>query len=257
MTIQSSVKVIREKIQSGIPSVGTWMQISNAEVAYILSSCSYDWIAVDLEHGLFSPSELPSIFRSIKAGGSLPLARVASPSRHACKAALEAGAAGIIIPMVEDPLQLNQLISASTLPPNGFRGVGFSSGNLYGKQFSAYLSAGQSPLIVAMIETVEGLHNLPDILKVKGLDAVMIGPYDLSASLGVVGDFDSPIYQEALSKFVSCVSASPLAAGMHVVQPSSSQLHEAVNSGYLFIAYSIDSVFLGQLAVNPLITPSK
>ena len=129
-------------------------------------------------------------------------------------------------------------------PPNGLRGVGFSRANLFGKHFDDYLQEAQAPLLVAMIEHSHAVENLDEILAVKGLDAVFIGPYDLSASLGVTGIFDDPKFLEAMETIRSRCSGHRIPCGIHVVVPDRKELQSRISEGYLFLAFSIDAVFL-------------
>lgn len=241
-----SIATIRHKLSAGNVSVGSWIQLPHASVAEILSHAGYDWIAVDLEHGSISTHQLPDLFRALELGCTLPLARIAEPTANAAKAALDAGAAGLIIPNITSRDQLQTVVDFSTWPPHGKRGVGFSRANLFGEHFSDYQLEATSPLLIPMIESLEALTDLEGILTVKGIDAVMVGPYDLSASLGITGQFDSPIFEQALSKLREACGVSNVPIGIHVVEPDPLLLSEHVNNGYTFIAYSIDSVFLAK-----------
>ena len=95
------IKIIREKLQNGKTSIGTWQQIPHASISEILGQAGYDWVAMDMEHGSISVDQLPDLFRAIELGGTLPLARVAQAMLKDCRQALDAGAGGIIAPMIE------------------------------------------------------------------------------------------------------------------------------------------------------------
>ena len=146
------IQEIRESLREGRPTVGTWMQIPHPSVAEILGQAGYDWVAVDMEHGTVSASQLPDLFRALELGGTLPLVRLAQGHPKDCKRALDAGAGGVIVPMVESAQQLREVRDACKWPPAGTRGVGFSRANLFGKHFSVYQEEAQQPLLVAMIE---------------------------------------------------------------------------------------------------------
>jgi 2-dehydro-3-deoxyglucarate aldolase len=227
------------------------MQIPHGSVAEIMGHAGYDWIAVDLEHGAIGVHQLPDIFRALELGGTLPLARLAQGTPKDCKQALDAGAGGVIVPMIESATQLEIVRDACCWPPSGTRGVGFSRANLFGKKFSTYVDEAQAPLLVAMIEHVRAVEQLPDILAVEGLDAVLIGPYDLSASMGITADFDNPKMELALCRINQLAAAANIACGIHIVEPSQEQLYQRISSGYRFLAYSIDGVFLNTVAQNP------
>ena len=239
---------IRNKLSNKIPSIGTWMQICNPSVAEILGSLNYDWVSVDMEHGSICKNDLPDIFRALELGNTLPLARVANFDSTECKNALDAGAGGVILPMIENANQLKKVINYCRFPPIGNRGVGYSRANLFGKNFELYSKEAQNPLIIAMIENITAVKNLESILQVKGLDAIFIGPYDLSASIGLTGEFQSIDFKKTLSKIIKLSIKYNIPYGIHIIKPNNDDLLKKINEGYTFIANSIDAVFLYQAA---------
>ena len=132
------IEEIRQKLSSGTYSLGSWMQIPNSSIAEIMGQSGYDWVAVDLEHGSISVNQLPDIFRALELGNTLPLVRLAEAQAKDCKQALDAGASGVIVPMVENSKQLEFIRDYCRWPPSGKRGVGFSRANLFGKFFIDY-----------------------------------------------------------------------------------------------------------------------
>ncbi|MBC7427499.1 MAG: 2,4-dihydroxyhept-2-ene-1,7-dioic acid aldolase [Bacteriovorax sp.] len=240
-----NAKKLKTKIRNGEVSVGTWMQISHPSIAEILAQSGYEWIAIDLEHGSFSPGELPDVFRAIELHGSQPFVRLAVGTRKDVKTALDAGATGIIVPMIESAKQLQDIITEMQYPPLGIRGVGFSRANTYGKNFESYYGAINNSLtIVAQIEHINAINNLDEILTVKAVDALMIGPYDLSASMGITGQFDHPDFLKALQTFKEKCLKAKKTMGFHVVKPEIAQLKMKIQEGYKFLPYSIDGTFL-------------
>ena len=136
----SAIKKIRNKLLNSNSSfsIGSWMQLSDASIAEIMGQSNYDWVAIDLEHGSIDISQLPDIFRALELGETLPLVRLAEGHPKDCKQALDAGAGGVIVPMVEDAGQLKLIKDFCRWPPSGRRGVGFSRANLFGKFFEDY-----------------------------------------------------------------------------------------------------------------------
>ncbi|WP_445781237.1 HpcH/HpaI aldolase family protein [Shewanella sp.] len=246
------IEEIRARLQAREASIGSWMQIPDSSVAEIMGSCRFDWVAVDMEHGAISHHQLPNIFRALELGNTLPMARIAEGSPRDCKQALDAGAGGIIVPMIEDARQLIVVRDACRWPPGGTRGVAFSRANLFGKNFESYVKEAQSPLLVAMIENTRALENIEEILSVDGLDAILIGPYDLSASLGLTGHFDHQDVAAAMAHILSSAKKAKVAAGIHVVDPSMIEVNARIKEGYSFLPYSIDTVILRQGAEEPL-----
>ena len=229
------IKAIRKKLQNKQVSIGTWQQIPHSSISEILGKSGYDWVAVDMEHGSISLDQLPDLFRAIELGGTLPLVRLPSSTTTSCKQVLDAGAGGVIAPMIESSNQLNIIRDACCWPPFGSRGVGFSRANLFGKYFDKYKEEAQAPMLIAQIEHINAVNNLESILQVNGLDAIIIGPYDLSASMNLTAEFDNKQFLEAIDQIINLCKKYNVAFGDHVVQP---------NEGYSLLAYSIDAVFL-------------
>ena len=246
------IEEIRQKLLNGKLSLGSWMQIPNSSIAEIMGNAGYDWVAVDLEHGSISINQLPDIFRSLELGNTLPLVRLADAQAKDCKQALDAGAGGVIVPLVESSEQLKFIRDSCRWPPSGTRGVGFSRANLFGEFFDDYVNEAQKPLLVAMIESIKSVDNLESILKVNGLDSIFIGPYDLSASMNLTGQFDHPDFIKMITHIHTLADTHSIACGIHVVKPNSDDLKLKINECYQFIAYSIDSVFLNSSCKNPI-----
>lgn len=243
---------IRKKLNSGLPTIGSWMQLESSDIGEIMGDAGYDWVALDLEHGHFSSSELTNLIRSIELNNTLGMIRVSSSDSLNVKKALDAGAGGVILPMINSAEALKDIVESCCWPKSGNRGVGFSRANLYGKYFKEYIKEAQAPLIIAQIENIGALQELDNILEVKKLDAIMIGSYDLSASIGKPGEFTSNKYKETVKKIISICRKKHKAFGIHIVDPDPNVLSKRIKNGYQFIAYSIDSVFLNKYSLNPM-----
>lgn len=237
---------IRARLRNGSASIGSWMQIPDPSIAEIMGHGGYDWVAVDMEHGAVGFHQLPDLFRALELGETLPMARLAQGDSRDCKAALDAGAGGVIIPMIETAEQIELCVKACRWPPAGSRGVGFSRANLFGRFFDAYSTEAQQPLVICQIEHMRALQNLDAILQVQGIDAIMVGPYDLSASMGLTAQFEHPDFQAAMRTIQGKAADFKVPAGLHVVSPSPDELEQRIEQGFLFIAYGIDAVFLEQ-----------
>ena len=248
----NNILKIRNKLQTGMYSIGTWIQIPHASIAEILGKSGYDWVTVDLEHGSISVDQLPDLFRAIELGHTLPLARISQANPQNCKQALDAGAGGVIVPMIENVSQLESIKDACCWPPAGNRGVGFSRANLFGKNFSEYAKEAQAPLLVAQIESIVAVDNLVKILMVDGLDAIIVGPYDLSASMKLTAEFEHPEFIDIMSHIFSLCNEYNIPFGDHLVLPNPEELQKRIQKGYQFIAYSTDAVFLYDSAKCPI-----
>ena len=246
-----AIQNIRKKLRQQKPSIGSWIQIPHPSIAEIIGQSGYDWVAVDLEHGSISPHQLPDLFRALELGDTLPFARLAHGHPKDCKQVLDAGAGGVIVPMIENAEQLQKIRDACYWPPAGNRGIGFSRANLFGKHFDDYKKEAQAPMLVAQIEHIMAVEKLEGILSVEGLDAILIGPYDLSASMGRTGQFDDPTFRKTMKNVLELCRQHQIPSGIHIVQPDSKELQRCISEGYLFIAYSLDSVFLHQFSSLP------
>lgn len=247
----AAIQAVRTRLRSGGSTVGGWMQIPHASVAEIMGEAGYDWVALDLEHGAIAVHQLPDLCRALELGGTLPLVRLAQGHAKDCKQALDAGSGGVIVPMVESAEQLARIRDVCRWPPAGTRGVGFSRANLFGAHFDAYAREAQAPLLVAMIEHQRAVEALPAIVEIEGIDAVLIGPYDLSASLGRTADFVHPEFEGLIARILEVTSGAGIACGVHVVVPSPQELQRRWAAGFRFLAYGIDSVILQQGAARP------
>jgi len=243
---------LRKKLKQNETTIGAWMQIPSPEIAEILAFNNYDWITIDLEHGSIENSDLPNITRAIELGNCLPIARVAIANEQNCRRALDLGAKGLILPMINSPSQLKDILHYCSWPPKGKRGVGYSRANLYGKSFYEYNYISQNPFIVAQIEHVEAVNNLEAISKCKGLDAILIGPYDLSASINKTGKFNDKEYINLINKIFKICKKNKIPFGYHVVDPDLNKLKKIIKKGCNFIAYSTDAMILNKFTINPI-----
>lgn len=253
---------IREKLAADQATVGTWLQLPSPDAAELMARAGYDWAAVDMEHGGFGPGDLANIFRAIELGGAVPFARLPEADKVWIKFALEAGAQGLIFPMIESRAQLDRAIDLATYPgqdswrENGgapeYRGVGFCRANAFGQDFAAYREQ-RAPniFIVAQIEHIRAVENLDEILAAPRLDAIMVGPYDLSGSMGLTAQFDAPRFQEAMARIADACRRRGKLMGLHIVEPDPEKLRAEIAAGARFIAYGIDSVFLWRAAKRP------
>ena len=208
----------------------------------------YDWVTIDLEHGSFDNSFLCGAFDTILSQGAVPLARISRPNKFEARMALDKGAAGVIIPMVETKEQVDEIIDHSIWPPGGIRGVGFCNANDFGDSFDIYKKESQNPFISLMIENYKVINQLDEICSNKYIDSIFIGPYDLSASLGVNGDFNSKIFIDTQEEIFKIAKKNKKPFGFHVVEPSSKTIEEKIKLGASFIAIGTDSVFLNNYA---------
>jgi len=223
-------------------SIGTWLSLPNESVAEIFAKAGYDWVVIDLEHSSININQAEQLIRVIDLAGSKPFVRLSGHSSSQIKRVLDAGAKGILAPMVETKAQIDSIISACHYPPRGNRGMGLARAQGYGEANakSEYILTNSKNIeIYAQIESVAGIANLDSILS-QEIDGYFIGPYDLSASLGNPGVFDSDVFINAEEEILRASKQHQVKAGYHLVEPNPEQIPLLVNKGYDMIAFSVD-----------------
>ena len=223
-------------------SIGTWLSLPNESVAEIFAKAGYEWVVIDLEHSAININQAEQLIRIIDLAGSKPFVRLSGHSSSQIKRVLDAGAKGILAPMVESKAQIDSIISACHYPPLGNRGMGLARAQGYGEvnAKSEYISTNSKNIeIYAQIESVAGIANLDSIFS-QDIDGYFIGPYDLSASLGNPSIFDSDEFIDAEEKILKASKRHRVRAGYHLVEPNQGQIPILVNKGYDMIAFSVD-----------------
>lgn len=247
MKNERSVVELKKRLMQGKSVFGSWITIGHPAIPEIMHAAGFEWLAVDMEHSAITLSEAQRLIQVIDLLGIVPLVRVTSNDAHLIKRVMDAGAQGIIVPMVNSPEEARAAVNAVYYPPRGGRGVGLARAQGYGLEFSQYLHRMKDGFFVAVqIEHIEAVHSLDKILAVPGIDAFLVGPYDLSASLGVPGQFDHPRVREAMRRTLKTARAVGVPAGFHVISPSSKDVARRQREGYRFLAVSLDTLYLGE-----------
>ena len=237
---------IKKKLQRRKTVISSWSQISNPNLAEILCNKNFDCLTFDFEHGLFNITDLPNLLRVAEIKSKATLVRLPNKNLEICRQVLDAGVDGIIIPNISSELELKKIININLLPPKGKRGVGFSRSNKFGKEFNKYIKSKTDPIIIAMIEDIKAIKNLDKILMVKNLDGILIGPYDLSASMGIPGKFKNIKFKKAVEHIKTSCKNHKISCGLHLIDPSYKKLKEYIRQGYNFIPYSTDTYIINQ-----------
>lgn len=236
---------LREALLNRRVSLGAWMQIGHCAVAEILARAGFDWVCVDLEHGAIDLETTTDIFRTLDAFDCVPVARLPLNDPVWIHRTLDAGARGLIIPMVKTAAETEAAISEAKYPPRGTRGYGYSRANMHGMDFAEYIATADDEIAMVMqIEHKDAIANLQAILDVPGVDGLFIGPLDLSGSMGITGQLDHPQMVAALETYRSVCMQRKVSAGMHIVRPNPDNIRGAIDQGYTLIALGLDNVFL-------------
>jgi 2-keto-3-deoxy-L-rhamnonate aldolase RhmA len=233
--------VLKNRLKSGELCLGSWITLGHSGIAEIMCNAGFDWLVVDLEHSTISIDQAGELIRTIDLSGCAPLVRLTSNSPDQIKRVMDAGAHGIVVPMINSAEDAKNAVAATRYAPGGKRGVGLARAQGYGPKFSEYLQWQEdSAVVIAQIEHKDALDHLEDILVVSGLDGFIIGPYDLSCSMGIPGEFERPEFKEAMNYILKTGLKLGIPAGLHIVEPDLDRLREVVAEGYRFIAYSVD-----------------
>lgn len=224
--------------------IGFWCQFFDQFAIKVLCNNNYDWIALDMEHGVYNFKDISILSDIIKSHNKLPFVRLNESNENNIQRSLDCGADGLILPMIEDPNKLISLVSKMKYPPSGTRSVGYTNSNKFGLNLREDIKIKSKPYLVIQIESLKGVENLKDLIKIKEVDAVMIGPYDLSASLGCPGDFKNKKFINCLKVVNQIIKKSSKLNGYHIVDPDPSELRQKIKLGYSFIAYGTDGSFI-------------
>lgn len=239
---------IKKTLADGGVTIGAWMSMGHVSIAEILASAGYDWVVIETEHTAIDVSEVLRLLAAIEGRGAVPLVRLAWNDPIQCKAVLDSGAAGVIVPMVNTRADAEQAVQSAKYPPLGRRGVGLARAQGYGTTFDDYVRrANAETLLVVQIEHIDAVTNIEEILSVPGIDATFIGPYDLSMSMGLPGQITHPDVIAARERVLAATLAHGLVPGIHLVHPqqAAEAIGDVVASGYRFIALGTDILFLG------------
>jgi 2-keto-3-deoxy-L-rhamnonate aldolase RhmA len=234
-------------------TLGTWIQVGHPAIAELFCNAGFDWIAADCEHADIDVEVFSSLARGMYGRGSIPMVRVRENDTLAIRQVLDAGALGVIIPLVNTAEDAKRAVAAAKFPPMGVRGFSFFRANNWGVNFDEYAeSANRDVAVIAMIESKQAVENIDKILEVEGIDGVFIGPYDMSGSYGITGQTSHPLIIEACRKVAQACMRKGKSAGIHIVKPTDESIRKSLEDGFTFIALGIDTVFLDQAARKTL-----
>ena len=234
-------------------SLGTWLSLYSEAIAEVLVNAGYEWVTVDLEHSAITIDQAEKLIRVIDLAGAKPYVRVSSNDEVQIKRVLDAGAKGIIVPMVESKEDVLASINATNYPPKGTRGMGLARAQGYGeaKAKNNYIQNTSNQIeLYIQIESEAALNHLDEIFS-QDIDGYMIGPYDLSSSMGIPGDFLNPAFIKAEESILETARKYDIKRGYHIVEPDLEQLELRKSQGYNFIAFSVDFRMLDVMARTP------
>jgi len=232
--------------------LGTMVTLASASTAEVLADAGFDWLFIDTEHGALDTSDLLGLLQAVDH--SVPcVVRVKAPEEMPIKTVLDLGAAGIIAPQVNTPEQAADVVRYARYAPQGTRGVGLARAHGYGMRFKEYMdSANERVAVIVQAEHIEAVENIEAIVAVDGVDAVFVGPYDLSASLGMTGQLDHSAVVDAIGRVTEVCRGAGVALGYFGV--TAAAVEPYIDRGYTLITAGVDTLFLGAAARDLLAT---
>jgi 2-keto-3-deoxy-L-rhamnonate aldolase RhmA len=237
--------LVKHKLKSGKPSIGTWVSIGHPDVTMFLSDMGFDWIVCDMEHGPFGAETYHFMVQSMlyNRKNCVPMARVPYHDLIWYKKVLDAGAMGIVTPRVETKEMAKEMIKWMKYPPWGERGAGPRLAAFRNPDY--FHTANDETMAIVMIESVKGVKNIEDIFSVEGIDACFVGPSDLSLDMGLHRQYTNPKFIKTLDRIVEAGQDQGVAPGMHCfTTPGPTNINKALERGFLWCALNSDTAYL-------------
>lgn len=239
---------VRQRLQQGEPSIGTWLSLPSPESVEYVSTLGFDWLVADTEHNAIDIRTLGQMFTAMAASGVAPMVRIPWNSGENIKRVLDAGAWGIVVPMVNTREEAELAVASTKYPPVGERSVG---GSRHAISFNTsageyYRHANEQVMVVVQLEHIDGVNNADDILSVPGIDACFIGPNDLAASMGLgIGvplESDQPELIEAIMHIRDTAKKHGVAPGIHT--SGAAGVNARIEQGFQFCALASEVKFM-------------
>ncbi len=234
---------IKEKLEKGMTVFGIFQSMASPAVSEILANRAFDWILVDMEHGMMDMETSGALFAAIDQGGPTPLVRVAGNDQATIKRALDAGAMGIMIPLVNSREEALRAVSYCKFSPAGVRGLGPGRASLYGVRLAEYSAIADSEvLVILQAEHKDAVGHIDEIASVPGMDILFVGPYDLACSMGYASQPGHPDVEEAIARVLGAALKAKVVPGIFCMNAEAAKKRAA--PGFRFIAIGLDSVYL-------------
>jgi 4-hydroxy-2-oxoheptanedioate aldolase len=243
IAIGRNMKTLRSRVLAKDLLLGTFCAIADPTVIEITAKVGFDFIIIDAEHTQIDRGKFEPLLRAAEVGQTPALIRVPGNDRIWINAALDSGAAGVLVPRVNSADDVRAAVAATRYPPLGERGVGPGRASAYGMQIEqAVARANENIVLAVQVETAQGLANIEEIAAVDGVDAVYIGPGDLAISIGAFGPEGRPALQRTFAKIAQCCLGRDRTVGLFNMTPD--DLNHSIGLGMTFLTLGADSVFL-------------
>jgi 2-keto-3-deoxy-L-rhamnonate aldolase RhmA len=236
----------RRRLAAGDLLVGTLLSLPSPELAEVAADAGFDWLFLDMEHGALDAGDVLRLVQAVREPCAC-LVRIPENREMWVKKALDTGADGIIVPHINGADEAARAVHWSKYPPEGGRSVGFSRANRFGARFQENVeTANAATVVVAQVEHIDGVRAIDAIVGVPGLDAVFIGPYDLSASLGKPGRIQDADVRAAIGTVAAACARRKVPVGLFAAaMPAAAK---AVEEGYTLVCAGIDTGLYGRAA---------
>jgi len=239
----------KRALAAGETQIGLFLGMANAYAAEVVATAGFDWLLIDGEHG---PNDLRSIIEQLQVLGQYPVRSVVRTVDHdvaRIKQLLDGGVQTLMVPMVESAADAEKLVRAMRYPPHGIRGVGTALARAarWNGVEGYFAQADQEMCLIVQIESTAGLAGLDDILKVDGVDAVFIGPSDLAASMGYLGNPGHPEVKAAVEVAIRKIAAAGKAAGVFSADPVAAEAYRQIGASFLLVG--VDALLLRNASV--------
>ncbi len=242
---------LKKKLQNKELTIGSWLSFGHTPVTEIMAQAGFEWLVIDMEHTSIDNFDALQMMQIISNSNCVPLIRVGKNDELIIKRAMDSGAHGVVVPMINTKEEAEKAVSYVKYPPFGKRGVGLSRAQKYGMGFQEYKDwVEKNSIVIVQIEHIKAVKNLEEIMSVEGVDGFIIGPYDLSASMGIPGKFKDTRFIDVLQTVEKFMRKSNKPGGFHVVHSDINLLKDKVEQGYRFLAYGDDMVFFAEKIKN-------
>lgn len=250
----NQVAGLKSRLKAGELTIGSWITVGHPVIAEIMARAGFDWLVIDMEHSVIDVPSAQSILQATSACDVPVIVRLTSNERDLIKRVMDAGAAGVMAPSISTVQDAQRLIDAVYYPPRGSRGVGLARAQGYGAAFDEYRAwLEREAVVIVMLEHKDAVEHANAILSLDGIDGYMIGPYDLSSSLGKPGDFAAPSVATAIRKIREAGLKAGKPGGIHVVDPDCAVLRQRIDEGFQFIGYGMDIRYLDRMCRDHLV----
>ena len=243
--------LLKQKLRNREQLFAGWVSYEHPAITETFAMAGFDFIAIDMEHTTISIDDANRIITSVQGEECVCLPRPVSHNNDYIKPLLEAGADGAIIQMVNTKSEAEELLNLQKFPPIGKRSFGVNRAHGYGFDFEKYIKTwNESSISMIQVESIVGVNNIEELLQVDGIDAVMIGPYDISGSLGLPGDTNHPKVREACKHVVEACKKNGVSCMTQISDVNAEAVNDAFTQGYTAIVLGSDLFVLWKWAAD-------